>query len=77
MARTEPAGGGDCEEIAGLASEFLEGELDAPAMARVGVHLLGCCPCAQLYAELALTIAAVHRLGPRMRLAPPCGGARR
>lgn len=55
-----------CEEIARLADEFLERELDDATATAVSAHLGGCAACARLYAELALTIAAVRRIGPRL-----------
>ncbi len=53
-----------CDQVADCMSEFLDGEL-APALARtVAVHLSRCPACAALAAELALTVAALHRISP-------------
>ncbi len=67
-----------CESVRELASEFLEDELDAPSAGAVGQHLRRCPECLRFYAELALTILAMHDLGPRLalthgRLAGPNG----
>ena len=53
-----------CDRVADSLSEFLDGEL-APGIARaVAVHLSRCPACAALAAELALTVAALHRISP-------------
>ncbi len=57
-----------CPEVADLASEFLEGDLDDASARAVATHLNRCSGCLRLYAELALTILAMRRLGPRMAL---------
>ncbi len=54
-----------CEEIDDLLSEYLDGELEPRAVARVEVHLATCPGCARFLAELAATVAALHRL-PRV-----------
>jgi len=57
---------GRCEEVAGLASEFLEEDLEDSTARAVAAHLRTCRDCLRQYAELALTIAAVRHFGPRM-----------
>jgi len=53
-----------CDEVSDRVSEYLDGELE-PAVARtIARHLERCARCARLAAELALTIAALHRLCP-------------
>jgi anti-sigma factor RsiW len=59
-----------CEEIADRLSEFLDGELDPAASARVALHLATCAGCAHLAVELDATIRALHRL-PRPSRRPP------
>ena len=53
-----------CEEIAGQLSEFLDGDLDPPAAARVAVHLARCEGCARLEDELARLVRALHARPP-------------
>ncbi len=45
-------------------SDYLDGELDPRVSRRVALHLSRCSRCARMAAELALTIAALHRLSP-------------
>jgi hypothetical protein len=53
-----------CDQVSHWISEFLDGELEHTAARTVAVHL-SCCPrCATMAAQLALTIAALHRLSP-------------
>jgi anti-sigma factor (TIGR02949 family) len=54
-----------CEEIADRLSEFLDGELDEGAAARIAFHLATCAGCARLASELEATIRALHRLPRR------------
>lgn len=68
----------ECESVRELASEYLERELAAAEAGAVGQHLRRCPECLRFYAELALTILAMHDLGPRLslmrgRLAGPNG----
>ncbi len=66
MPPTSPAGPGKlgCTDIADLASEFLERDLDECTTSAVTAHLQQCHACLRLYAELAMIIHAMHRLGP-------------
>jgi anti-sigma factor RsiW len=71
-----------CEEVDDLLSEYLDGELDGRASARVEVHLATCPGCARLAEELAATIAALHGLhglrhAEHGRGAPPPAAAHR
>jgi hypothetical protein len=54
-----------CEDMADVASEFLEGDLDDGSATAVAAHLKLCRGCLRFYAELAVTILAMHQLGPR------------
>ncbi len=54
-----------CQELANLASEYLEGDLDERSATAVAAHLQRCPGCLRFYAELALTIVAMHQLRPR------------
>jgi anti-sigma factor RsiW len=59
-----------CEEIVDRLSEFIDGELDERATARVALHLAICSACAGFATELAATIEALHRLPkPKVGLA--------
>lgn len=51
-----------CEAVSSLLSEFLDGETEPGVAHAVALHLGGCAPCAQLAAELEMTVAALHRL---------------
>ncbi len=53
-----------CPESAARLSEFLDGELDEAERHEVSLHLALCPSCAQLAADLAATIHALHRLRP-------------
>jgi anti-sigma factor RsiW len=71
-----------CEEVDDLLSEYLDGELDVRAVARVEVHLATCAGCARLAEELVATIAALHGLhglrhAEHDRGAPPGAAAHR
>jgi anti-sigma factor RsiW len=54
-----------CEDVANRLSEFLDGELDDSASARVRLHLGLCSGCARLAADLATLVAALHRQARR------------
>jgi anti-sigma factor RsiW len=54
-----------CEEASSKLSDFLDGELEAPAAARLVLHLAVCPECARLAIELDATIDALHQLSPR------------
>jgi anti-sigma factor RsiW len=51
-----------CGETAARLSEFLDGDLDEAARHEVSLHLALCSACAQLAADLAATIHALHGL---------------
>jgi len=51
-----------CQQIAEMLSEFLDGELGDADLSAVTLHLEGCADCARFAAELAATVAALHRL---------------
>ncbi|HEY6003196.1 MAG TPA: zf-HC2 domain-containing protein [Anaeromyxobacter sp.] len=51
-----------CEEVARKLSDFLDGELEPPAAARLVLHLAACPGCARLAIELDATIRALHQL---------------
>ncbi len=51
-----------CCEITEQLSAFLDDELDDATKKRVALHLAMCEACAQLEAELAATVYALHRL---------------
>jgi anti-sigma factor RsiW len=54
----------DCDRVADRLSDYLDGELDPSVARTIAVHLCRCPGCARNAAELALTIAALHRLSP-------------
>lgn len=71
MPPARPVAQGDlarCTDLVDVASEYLEGDLDASSARAVKAHLERCTDCLRLYAELALTILTLHRLGPRLGL---------
>ncbi len=51
-----------CDRVADLMSDYLDGELETGAAHDMALHLSRCPGCARMAAELALTIAALHRL---------------
>lgn len=53
-----------CDEVADRLSDYADGELDASVARVIAAHLSRCPACARLAAELALTIAALHRISP-------------
>jgi anti-sigma factor RsiW len=53
-----------CLEISARLSEFLDQELDEAARHEVALHLALCEACAQLAADLAATIHALHGWRP-------------
>lgn len=55
-----------CEEVVERMSEFLDGELDENAAARVAFHLAACARCVRFAAELVVAIEALHGL-PKAR----------
>jgi anti-sigma factor RsiW len=54
-----------CDVISDRLSEFLDGELEPVEAHEVAVHLAICEACAQLFAELASTVHALHGLRTR------------
>lgn len=58
-----------CEDVADRLSEYLDGELEEMARARVALHLAICRGCARFTAELAATVEALHHL-PRRKGGP-------
>lgn len=56
-----------CREMSRRLSEFLDGELDDAARHEVAVHLALCPECAELAADLAATVHALHALRPWRR----------
>ncbi len=57
-----------CEQVTGLLSEFIDGELGARPAARIRIHLAVCAGCARFAAELAATVAALHGLHAASRV---------
>ena len=53
----------ECDRVADGMSDYLDGELEPGAARTVAAHLSRCAGCARMAAELALTIAALRRLG--------------
>jgi anti-sigma factor RsiW len=51
-----------CQRIAGLFSEYIDGELDAQADAAVAAHLGRCPACGRAACDLARVVAGLHRL---------------
>jgi anti-sigma factor RsiW len=54
---------GDCDDIRERLSDYLDGELDPAAHARVALHLAACAACAKIALELAVVVGALHALG--------------
>lgn len=52
----------ECAEVGELLSDYLDGELSAQGRWLVELHLGSCAACTQFLAELAATVAALHRL---------------
>ncbi len=50
------------DEISARLSEFLDGDLDEGARHEIALHLAACEACAQLEADLAATVHALHAL---------------
>jgi len=53
----------DCQDVVELATDLLEGDLDAATAVRVDDHLLTCAGCAQYVDQMRRTAAALHALG--------------
>ncbi len=60
----EPDDSTACDEVADLLSDYLDGEIEPSIGRTIAVHLSRCPDCARMAAELALTVAALHRLSP-------------
>jgi anti-sigma factor RsiW len=60
-----------CLEASERLSEFLDGELDEATRREVVIHLAICSACAQLAAELAATVHALHTLRSGARGSEP------
>ncbi len=63
-ASRDPEDSSACDEVADRLSDYVDGELDASVARTIAVHLSRCPACARLAAELALTVAALHRISP-------------
>jgi anti-sigma factor RsiW len=56
-----------CQRISELLSGLLDGDLTVSEQWEVKLHLEACAACAQLSAELAATVQALHRLRGNIR----------
>ncbi|HKQ96883.1 MAG TPA: zf-HC2 domain-containing protein [Candidatus Polarisedimenticolia bacterium] len=52
----------DCQEVIGLLTEYLEGDLTGETKERLERHLKGCGPCGQYFETLKRTTSAVATL---------------
>ena len=51
----------DCTEVLSMVYDFLDGEVDEPARARIARHLDECSPCLRQYGLEQAVKALVHR----------------
>ena len=60
-----------CTEVLAVLSDYLDGDLDAPARAAVEAHLAGCDNCTRFGGEFAAVVTALRqRLGQAPADAP-------
>lgn len=50
----------DCEEVRGLSSDYIDGDLDGPVAAKVDSHLAWCGPCSAFINTLKATVALLR-----------------
>jgi anti-sigma factor RsiW len=53
-----------CIELVELVSDYLDGELAPPAVARIDRHLAGCDGCTTYVEQMRLTIRAARAISP-------------
>ncbi len=53
----------DCQDVVELATDLIEGDLDAATAVRVDEHLLVCSGCAEYVDQMRRTAAALRALG--------------
>ncbi len=59
-------GGLWCSDILAALSQYIDGELDAPAVAQVNVHLERCVNCARFGADVSSMLASLSRQRPEL-----------
>ena len=59
----------DCEEVRGLSSDYIDGDLDQPHAVRIGFHLDKCGPCRAFMNTLRATVALLRSTSAKK--APP------
>jgi len=52
--------GDDCEEVRGMSSDYIDGELNKPEVAKVRTHILNCGPCDTFINTLRATVGLLR-----------------